>query len=657
MIKILDTNLNRLGIIKNAIEASRIEEINGENILDFTAILDAKLNTLITENSIFELNNDYFDAKFLKKLLNADSTYTIVIESEHISYRLNDPVYNAAYFTEYGTPTYIMGKILEGTPFTVGTVEFVDVVTYSAQESKSRRQLLMEFAASLTGELIFDKFAISLVVHRGSTTLKPVIKDRNVNVISKTVNKRVLDPSGNPTISYACTPVHIPLDNYSLGDDILLKQKTLGIQELLRVVRIESNPYNDMETTFEFANYVNDLASSIYQIVTSAVIKDKEYNGIRIGPEYGFEAVRNDKKARSYLRSDGMVFQSGDGTGNTWRDRLYYDYDAELDETVLVFDGSLSADLITALSGIITPNLYAGKAAISELTVDRVETSTKIQKYLNSDTSGVNYLKIEGQVIQFIMATVVVDYGGVRTSSGTWDVSINPQNTTYASGVMIDNIGTIAFSNESVMDAGDAFQAGRIYRSKSLTEFYKLTGYRAGVVSYDIYTVEHGSIDNFEQVKDRDGNLLYWVDETHTLPTTDVSAFPVYMYRYNELIKMEHSFYYDDSQANYVPLISLGAGIGDGNKGKGFIYKGTTGLHIDYYSRSGDLRRILLNDDGIVLTPYALKSLNFYSNGFSAIYSGEAVAYTWTLDVDGRIISLTSQDLITIPVTWNAGAM
>ena len=58
------------------------------------------------------------------------------------------------------------------------------------------------------------------------------------------------------------------------------------------------------------------------------------------------------KKARAYFKSDGMKFQSGDGSG-TWKDRLYYDYDSETDETVLVFDGLLSAGAIEAVSAAI----------------------------------------------------------------------------------------------------------------------------------------------------------------------------------------------------------------------------------------------------------------------------------------------------------------
>lgn len=391
MIKILDSSFDRLGIIKNVIEATRLEEINGENILDFVVILDLKMSNLITEDSIFELGGQYFDIKYLRKSVEKDNTYLIEVQSEHISYRLNDPDYNVEYFTENGTPTYILGKVLEGTSFTVDTVDLTEVTTYSAQEPKSRRQLLMEVAAYVEGELIFDNFEISLVAHRGSTTPQPAIKDRNISVISKTINKRDLDEEENPKVSYVCTPITVPGISYGLGDDIQLIQKTLGISEILRVIRIEQDPYNEINTKYEFANYTNDLASSLYNIMTFAVQKDLTYNGIRIGPQYGFEAVRNDKKARAYFRSDAMVFQSGDGTGENWTDRLYFEYDTEAGETTLVLDGKLSVNELSEITsdmGILLTGVIrtAASGQRIEIVADPYSGEPGISAYDDEDT-------------------------------------------------------------------------------------------------------------------------------------------------------------------------------------------------------------------------------------------------------------------------------
>ena len=178
--------------------------------------------------------------------------------------------------------------------------------------------------------------------------------------------------------------------------------------------------------------------------------------------------------------------------------------------------------------------------------------------------------------------------------------------------------------------------------------------------SYDqfhefITGVTDGLHENKIQAEDRTGAPLYWTDDTHESATTTVTAFPVYTYKYTDTAKMKLGFGEDPSGSGYlIPMIELGAGTGTNNNAKGFIYKGISGLYLDYYSTNGDLRRVLLSDDGIVLTPYSLKSMDMYNNGFLAVYDADTVAMTWGLDSYGRIVSLTTPDNVTIPVTWHS---
>lgn len=372
MIKILDSNYVRLGAIKSTLSANRLEKINGENTLDYSATLSGTVLEFVNENTIYELDNDYFDTALFSKQANDDGTFTVDVEAEHISYRLNNPEYNVDYFTEIGLPSYILGKVLEGTNFTVGTVEFSTSITYSAQEAKSRRQLLMELVAYLGGEVSFDKFQVNILTHRGSTEIVSVTKDRNVKVVSKTVNKRQKDKDGNNLVSYACRRIYIPGDTYSLGDNVVLLQKTIGLNEQLRVVSISKNPYDEMQTIFEFANYTNGLESALFRIETNTIAKNKLYYGARISPEMGFESIRSDLKARTIMNADTFAMQAGDGTG-LWYNKLWFDPELGL----YIFDGTLSADVINALKAeidvvisntTIVNNLTAQKGYIADLT-------------------------------------------------------------------------------------------------------------------------------------------------------------------------------------------------------------------------------------------------------------------------------------------------
>jgi hypothetical protein len=262
------------GTVKNIVTASRVEEINGENTLDFTAVLDEKMLDFLTANSVLALGGykgEYFDANSIEWSANEDSTYTVVVEADHISYRLNTPVYDIKYFSKTGTPSEILGYILDGTDFSVGSVEFAQSMSYTTTESKSRRQLLMEFAKQLDAELFFYDFTISLVRHFGSTQKKPVIKDKDVTVVSKKINKRELDDNKNPSVTYNCTSASSVGDEYELGDEVLLIHSKLGIRESLRILKKTYNPYDDSKTEFVFGSSKNnELSRPIYDLMSNS---------------------------------------------------------------------------------------------------------------------------------------------------------------------------------------------------------------------------------------------------------------------------------------------------------------------------------------------------------------------------------------------------
>ncbi|HWQ89527.1 MAG TPA: hypothetical protein VN374_06095 [Desulfitobacteriaceae bacterium] len=296
-------------------------------MLNFALLMKNAASAYINSFNCYELDGDYFDLACYNKAQLADGKRLATVECEHVSYRLNDPDYDKDYFTHTGTPTYILGQILDGTDFTVGTVDFTDSVTYSAQEKKSRRQILMEFVATLEGEVQFDGFEVSILAHRGSATPRDLIVGYHINVVSKTYNKRETDNDGNPLVSYACEVVRNLDPPLALGDEIRIDYDELDIDIALRVVSISYDPYNPqrVKPIIEIGNYINALEDSLYRIATSTVSKDAVYNGCRIGPEYGFEVVLSDNMARSFFNSTAFKMQKGDGSGTNWVDVLYFD--------------------------------------------------------------------------------------------------------------------------------------------------------------------------------------------------------------------------------------------------------------------------------------------------------------------------------------------
>ena len=66
---------------------------------------------------------------------------------------------------------------------------------------------------------------------------------------------------------------------------------------------------------------------------------------------------------------------------------------------------ALEANIDFLVTNITVTNvLAADKAYIAELTVDQLETSDKVKRYLASDTGDVDYIKIKDQYVHFITA-------------------------------------------------------------------------------------------------------------------------------------------------------------------------------------------------------------------------------------------------------------
>ena len=322
---------------------------------------------------------------------------------------------------------------------------------------------------------------------------------------------------------------------------------------------------------------------TLTQAISKKVTLNAPYNGTIISRANGILTETSDKLAKIQVSATatGIMISLRDSTSESYTETFFIRKNPSTNKMELylggnaVFAGKLSADVIEALSAVITPSLYAKKANISDLTVDRLDTSDKVQKYLATDATDDNFQRIYDQFHEWVTAHT------------------------------------------------------------------------------------DGLDENKVQATNRAGELLYWVDGTHEAATTTDTGLPVYLYQYTETNKLWIGFRLDPGGSGfYRPMIGVGAGTGVGDNGKAFIYMGLDGLHICRYSAvDGSLREIILTDAGIILTPYALESVDFYSNGFSTVYSGESIAFTWTKDESGRITSLITEDMVTIPITRHAEDM
>lgn len=522
MITLYDKNTNaKLAylddiIIEDSIEITR--KINGEFILKFEVLEDNLKCGYFESDNYIAVDKFYFDVIYIEQIHSESVTYRI--ECEHVTYRLIED--EKEFYTYDGTPLQILTDILTGTEFLVGTVEPTTITTFAVYEETNKLALLQLLAYHTNSELDFDGFKISLKNTLGQNRGFQARFGKNLIGVKKIIDKRkgltyyavdIAELKNHPSFKD-----FKELEVIEEGDTIRIIDEVIGLDVSNKVIKRTYNPIKSINTSLEIANSIEILSDSVTKIRRDTVAKDKIYHGIRISPDNGFESIRSDKMARGVFNSDIFALQTGDGTGENWINKLYFDAATGK----YIFDGMLSATMIEALEAefdvtisntFITQTLAAETAYIAQLTVDQLETSTKVQNYLNNNTNDVNYIKIFEQYIQFITAST----DGSET----------------------------------------------------------------------------------EQVKDRKYNNLYWLDDTFKGTTTNVTDYPVLIYNYTEQIKMQILF--ENTSGNYTPKIILGVGDGTGtNHAKAEIYKGQTGLEINYYkSNTGETRRLLLDDTGI----------------------------------------------------------
>jgi hypothetical protein len=240
-----------------------------------------------------------------------------------------------------------------------------------------------------------------------------------------------------------------------------------------------------------------------------------EYYGVTIGRQEGLKIVKTDgenQTAEAVFNTDTLAMRAKED--GVMKDKIYFDPV----EGSYIFDGVLSANTIIS-NETITQALYARDGRIAKLTVDEVETSNKVDRYLSGNTNDMFFQKMFEQHLLYIEASVI-------------------------------------FDGETPLE---------------------------------------------EPLADRDGNQLYWKDETYEVITIEETDYPVMVYQYDEDVKMQMSFQIDPQTGYRIPMIDLGEGDGVlPNSSKGKIYKDTNGVKLEYYkSETAEKVGFYLTDEGV----------------------------------------------------------
>lgn len=423
----------------------------------------------------------------------------------------------------------------------------------------------------------------SLVISAGGSASITLTEVENTNLLPEAL--RVLLTASSYTPTYAPTSfarIHIEYEDDNTYDAILpIVNNFNGFMAILwpsisNYEGINVGAFTSLTFSIFSSTGITLSSWSLAKSLNDYLKTDTLYHGIRITTENGFEAIRSDNYARTYFNSDTFAMQVGDGTGDSWTNKVYFDPV----KGNYVFDGVLSANVIQAVEAeidvvisetTVTQVLYAEKGNISELTVDQLDTSDMVQKYLQSDKSSVHYIKIFGQHMQFIEA----DTDGSQSA----------------------------------------------------------------------------------QLLDRKGRPMYWLDEERTSVTYTETDWPVMVYVYVEHVKLDLLFEQDPVSGFQVPKMIWGAGSGEGDKEKGFIYKDNTGLVLEYVASSGKRYTFRLGENGVEVPFHPLSGIDLYADGMITHHGPAAdMDWSWTKDGSGRITSITNNtSSVTTTVTWSSG--
>ena len=282
---------------------SIVQKLDGECTIEF------KLTTKQTEDVIsvsdrLEVEGLVFYVTQLKKTIMGGVCYSQFI-GEHISYLLNNDAYKVSAFDQAGTPTEILTTLLQGTPFSVGTVDFTEKVTLRANKEATRRACLMQLVALVGGEIEYYGYTIGIRKHVGSETPNDIMKSNLVQDISYSYNV------SDNTTSYSLSLYQ--KSGLALGDELKLFFEPLGIDSFSRIVGWEWNPFNYKEVQITVGQYLPTINDSLFSVIDE--VQDITETTAKYTVEFG-ELIGNGSFyfTRAYRDRPYFMIQTDDET-------------------------------------------------------------------------------------------------------------------------------------------------------------------------------------------------------------------------------------------------------------------------------------------------------------------------------------------------------
>jgi hypothetical protein len=364
---------DRLAILNNITSNKLKRRINGKFIFDFKCYEQRFKTEYLTLDNFIKTKDQLFKIVYIDG--NHDSTGKMVydIKCEHVIYELIKDSVDS--YTQTGTPTEILTNLLNGTDFTVGTIDFTNPIVFAVNRNANKLNILISLANSLGGELDFSNngYTIDILNSVGQDNNYRVEINKNLKSINKIVENR-----GELKATYKFKILNIfksneliekgleDLEKVNIGDIIYLRDNLLNIDTTQSVYEISEDVIKNKMIDIVTGNNFDLISDAISFLQETAIKQTDIIYGIKINSDVGMEVERADKKARSIFNADEFKMQTGDGAGN-YIDAVYFNPSTGK----YYFDGTLAANIVEA-NNISVSQLSAISANLGTVTAGTI---------------------------------------------------------------------------------------------------------------------------------------------------------------------------------------------------------------------------------------------------------------------------------------------
>lgn len=191
----------------------------------------------------------------------------------------------------------------------------------------------------------------------------------------------------------------VPIVNNTDGNKAILyptiSKYDVGVSAFKRIRYTVKSSEDIVLTTYTLQKSLNDV-----------VLEDRDYYGVKLSQKDGLtikRMVNDETQSEAIFNSDVLSMRAK--VDGQMKDCIYFDTEKQryrLSGDVII-DGSIQSD------ASVTDALYAEQGDISQLTVDWLDTSKRVKRYLSNDTSDDNYIEAHDSVLNFVTASVIFE--------------------------------------------------------------------------------------------------------------------------------------------------------------------------------------------------------------------------------------------------------